>query len=78
MQKTGKFGLIFKLLEQIIRGKIASVHNTDKTILYFQTKKLHIKNLDNAPFHIDGEPMETATVFDVEIIEKAFLLSQPS
>ena len=78
VQKTGKFGLIFKLLKQIIRGKIASAHNTDKTILYFQTKKLQIKNLDNAPFHIDGEPMETATVFDVEIIEKAFLLLQPS
>ena len=78
VQKTGKFGLIFKLLKQIIRGKIAYAPNTDKTILYFQTKKLHIKNLDNAPFHIDGEPMETATVFDVEIIEKAFLLLQPS
>ena len=78
VQKTEKFGLIFKLLKQIIRGKIATAPNTDKTILYFQTKKLLIKNLDNAPFHIDGEPMETATVFDVEIIEKAFLLLQPS
>ena len=78
VQKTGKFGLVFKLLEQIIRGKIASVHNTDKTIQYFQTKKLSVRNLDNAPFHIDGEPMETATLFEVEIIEKAFLLLQPS
>ena len=78
VQKSGKFGLVFKLLEQIIRGKITSVYNTDKTIQYFQTKKLSIKNLDNAPFHIDGEPMETATSFEVEIIEKAFLLLQPS
>ena len=77
VQKSGKFGLVFKLLEQIIRGKITSVYNTDKTIQYFQTKKLSIKNLDNAPFHIDGEPMETATSFEVEIIEKAFLLLQP-
>lgn len=78
VQKSGKFRLVFKLLKQISSGKIASSYNTDKTILYFQTKKLHIKNLDNAPFHIDGEPMETATSFDVEIIEKAFLLFQPS
>ena len=77
VQKAGKFGLIFKILNQICRGKIASARSTDKTIHYFQTKKLSIKNLDNAPFHIDGEPMETAMTFDVEIIEKAFLLLQP-
>ena len=78
VQKAGKFGLVFKILKQISSGKIASVRNTDKTILYFQTKRINIKNLDNAPFHIDGEPMETATSFEVEIIEKAFLLLQPS
>ena len=70
--------MIFKIIKQIFGGKITSVHNRDKTIHYFQTKKLSIKNLDNAPFHIDGEPMETATTFDVEIIEKAILLIQPS
>jgi YegS/Rv2252/BmrU family lipid kinase len=77
VQKAGKFGLVFKLLKQIRSGKITSIRNTDKTIHYFQTKKMSIKNLDNAPFHIDGEPMETAATFDVEIIERAFLLFQP-
>ncbi len=77
VQKAGKFGLVFKLLRQVRSGKITSVHNTDKTIHYFQTKKMRIKNLDNAPFHIDGEPRETAATFDVEIIERAFLLIQP-
>ena len=77
VKKAGKFGLVFKLLRQIRSGKIASVRNTDKTIHYFHTKKLSIKNLDSAPFHIDGEPMETAPSFEVEIIEKAFLLLQP-
>lgn len=77
VQKAGKFGLVFKLLRQIRSGKITSVRNTDKTIHYFQTKKMNIKNFDNAPFHIDGEPMETAASFDIEIIERAFLLLQP-
>ena len=77
VQKAGKFGLVFKLLKQIRSGKITSVRNTDKTIHYFQTKKMSIKNLDNAPFHIDGEPMKTAPIFDIEIIERAFLLLQP-
>ena len=78
VQKVGKFWLVFKLLKQIKSGKITSVRNTDKTIHYFQTKKISIKNLDNAPFHIDGEPMETAAIFDVEIIANAFLLLQPA
>ncbi len=77
VQKAGKFGLVFKLLKQIKCGKISSVRNTDKTIHYFQTKKINIINFDNAPFHIDGEPTETVASFNAEIIERAFLLLQP-
>ena len=77
VQNTGKFTLIFKLLKQLSSGKITSVRNNEKTIQYFQTKKISIKNLDNAPFHIDGEPTETWAAFNVEIIERAFLLLQP-
>ncbi len=77
VNKAGKFGLIFKLIRQIRSGKIASVRNTDKTIHYFHTKKISISNVDNAPFHIDGEPMKTAPHFAVRIIENAFLLLQP-
>ncbi|MCY7292147.1 MAG: YegS/Rv2252/BmrU family lipid kinase [Ferruginibacter sp.] len=77
VNNAGKFGLIFKLIQQIISGKIGSVGNTDKTIHYFNTKKISIKNFDNAPFHIDGEPMETAPYFEIEIVENAFLLLQP-
>ena len=77
VNKAGKLVLIFKLIRQILSGKIASVRNTDKAIHYFHTKKISILNIDNAPFHIDGEPMETAPHFEVEIIERAFLLLQP-
>ncbi len=77
VKKAGKFSLVFKLLKHIKDGKISPVRNSDKSILYFQTKKITIQNFDNAPFHIDGEPTETAMSFDVEIIEQAFLLYQP-
>lgn len=77
VNKAGKLGLIFKLIRQILSGKIDSVRNTDNAIHYFHTKKISILNIDNAPFHIDGEPMETAPHFEVEIIERAFLLLQP-
>ncbi|MFN0082959.1 MAG: diacylglycerol/lipid kinase family protein [Ferruginibacter sp.] len=78
VNKAGKLGLIFKLMQHLRSGKIAYGRNTAKTINYFHTKKLSIKNLDNAPFHIDGEPMETASAFEISIIENAFLLLQPS
>lgn len=78
VNKAGKFSLIFKLIQHLRSGKIAPVRNTDKTINYFHTKKMSIKNLDNAPFHIDGEPMETTAAFEITIIENAFLLLQPS
>ena len=78
VKKAGKFGLIFKLFQHFRNGEIASMSNTHNSINYFHTKKLFIKNLDNAPFHIDGEPMKTTLHFNVEIIENAFLLLQPS
>jgi diacylglycerol kinase family enzyme len=48
-----------------------------KTILYFQTPSLSIKNEKLAPLHIDGEPRETAEALDIRIIKDAFLLLQP-
>jgi diacylglycerol kinase (ATP) len=50
---------------------------SEKNILYFQTPSLLIKNLKHAPFHVDGEPAETADEFKVELIRKCFKLFQP-
>lgn len=80
VQKMNKAKLPFAILQQM-RGnnklqKLVDDMST-KTILYFQTPSLSIKNEKLAPLHIDGEPRETAAAFDIQIIKDAFLLIQP-
>ena len=80
VQKMNKAKMPFAVLKQI-RGnnKLTElVENlTKNNILYFQTKALTIKNNKLAPFHIDGEPKESAAEFNIEIIPSCFKLIQP-
>jgi YegS/Rv2252/BmrU family lipid kinase len=80
VQKMNKAKMPFAILKQI-RGNnklIELVENLSKSnILYFQTNSLTIKNNKHAPFHIDGEPRETAAEFIIEIIPNCFQLIQP-
>lgn len=80
VQKMNKAKLPFAILQQI-RGNNKLQQLVDdmsrKTILYFQTTSLSIKNLKHAPLHVDGEPVETAETFQIDMIEKCFKLHQP-
>jgi YegS/Rv2252/BmrU family lipid kinase len=80
VQKMNKAKMPFAVLKQI-RGNnklIELVENlSTNNILYFQTNALTIKNNKHAPFHIDGEPRETAAEFKIEIIPDCFELIQP-
>jgi len=80
VQKMNKAKLPFAVLRQM-RGnnklqKLVDDMST-KSVLYFQTPSLVIKNLKLAPLHIDGEPRETAAELNIEIIRNAFHLLQP-
>lgn len=80
VQKMNKAKLPFAILKQIRgnNGLQQLVEDmAEKNILYFQTPSLTIRNLKHAPFHIDGEPAETAAEFKVEIIKKCFKLIRP-
>ena len=48
-----------------------------KKVLYFQTDKISITNLSEAPLHIDGDPAETPAFLDIAVKEKCFRLIQP-
>jgi YegS/Rv2252/BmrU family lipid kinase len=80
VQKMNKAKMPFAILKQI-RGNnklMDLVENMGKNnILYFQTNALTIRNLKYAPFHIDGEPVETAAAFNIQIIPSCFRLIQP-
>ena len=80
IQKMSKAKLPFALLQQI-RGNNKLRELVDdmskKSVLYFQTSSLTIKNLKYAPLHIDGEPRETTEEFKIEVLKDAFNLLQP-
>ncbi|MBC7949741.1 MAG: YegS/Rv2252/BmrU family lipid kinase [Chitinophagaceae bacterium] len=59
-------------------GTSGNLEIDKKGIVYFQTDKLTILNPSEAPLHIDGDPAETATRFDIKIKKKCFRLIQPA
>jgi YegS/Rv2252/BmrU family lipid kinase len=80
VKKMNKIKVIWTILQQIRSGAVGK--QTDKNfhkrgILYFQTDKLIIQNHQLAPMHIDGDPAESAELFKVEILPKAFKLIMP-
>ena len=80
VNKMSKLRMIWTVLKQIRNGQVRlyedkKYHRND--IHYFQTKKLTIKNPGLAPLHIDGDPVETAAAFEIEIFENAFKLLMP-
>ena len=80
VQKMNKAKMPFAVLKQI-RGNnklMDLVENMGKNnVLYFQTNTLNIRNPKYAPFHIDGEPTETAAEFHIKVIPSCFQLIQP-
>ncbi len=80
VQKMHKAKLPFAILQQL-RGNNELQQFVEemcqKNILYFQTPSLIIRNLKLAPFHIDGEPAETAAEFKVQLIRRCFKLFMP-
>jgi diacylglycerol kinase (ATP) len=53
------------------------VINESASVLYFQTSEIKIENLRLAPMHIDGDPVETANKFNVQILKDSFRLIYP-
>ena len=80
VQKMNKARLPFAILKQI-RGnnKLQQIVEdmSKNNVLYFQTPSLTIRNLKHAPFHIDGDPIETSSEFEIKIIKDCFKLVQP-
>jgi diacylglycerol kinase (ATP) len=77
VKKENKLSLFFKLINQLKRGKLATVSDDRRTFHYFQTKKIEILNPEMELIHIDGEPVAAMEIIKIEIIEKAFKLIQP-
>lgn len=80
VQKMHKARLAFAVLKQVRGNNGLNIYPDDisgKAVLYFQTAALTIKNLSNAPLHVDGDPYETAKEFKIEILRDSFELIRP-
>ncbi len=78
VKKAAKPVLLYNLAKQIFAGKLKKIESSlDQPIIYFQTKEITIKNISNAPMHIDGDPAESPEELKIEIRKKCFRLIQP-
>lgn len=80
VKKTNKLQMVLSFVAQILSGKIRNIESKNfhqKNILYFQTRKIKIRNPDLAPLHIDGDPVQTFKEFSIEILPLAYRLIQP-
>lgn len=80
VNKMSKLRMLYSLIRQLRLGQVVPVAEKkfhSKDIHYFQSAKLSILNPESAPFHLDGDPCDTAKKFDIEVIPNAFRLLQP-
>jgi YegS/Rv2252/BmrU family lipid kinase len=73
-----KLALLLQTLKQV-SGRIPLQTGTieKRGVIYFQTDKLTIINKDEAPLHIDGDPAETSSRFEIVVKKRCFRLLQP-
>lgn len=73
--KMSKIRFLLNTARQLLLGKVSDVSlSPNKDILYFQTERLTINNIGNAPFHIDGDPKNSPQMLEFEILPGYFKL----
>jgi YegS/Rv2252/BmrU family lipid kinase len=79
--KMNRLLTMFVLIKHLLQGKIEEHSDLvagKKRVLYLQSKKITIQNPELAPLHIDGEPVDTEKNLEINVVENAFKLIQPS
>lgn len=77
--EQSKLSLLLQTFRQVMgKIKLQPIHaiNTEKAVIYFQTDHLSIRNLSEAPLHVDGDPAETPAKLDITVKKKCFRLLQ--
>ncbi len=72
-----KLAMLFTTMMQVGgQNKLQAVENIDESqsVIYFQTDEIKINNRDEAPMHIDGEPVEALKKVHAIVEKKCFKL----
>ena len=78
--RQSKLSVLVQTLKQISgNNKLQTgiIEEKKKGVIYIQTESLIIRNLSQAPLHIDGDPAETPNTLKIEIKKQCFRLIQP-
>jgi diacylglycerol kinase family enzyme len=79
MTKQNKLSVLFQTIMQISGfHKVQRVEIVDEksSLIYFQTDHLGIINKDDAPMHIDGDPVESIHTMEFRVEHDCFWLMQ--
>jgi diacylglycerol kinase family enzyme len=79
MTKQNKLSVLFQTLKQVSGfNKVKKVEIVDEkaSLIYFQTDALSVVNIDGAPMHIDGDPVESMRQLEVKLLHDCFRLVQ--
>ena len=77
MTKQNKLNALLQAFKQVGGyNKLQELEmiNERASVLYFQTNEIKIKNPERAPLHIDGDPAETSSKLNVQILKDCFRL----
>lgn len=72
-----KVAFFYNVIKQVVGlNALCAVENINqnKSVIYFQTEELTITNSNNAPLHIDGDPIEKESELSIKIKPAAFNL----
>ncbi|HUQ96715.1 MAG TPA: YegS/Rv2252/BmrU family lipid kinase [Chitinophagaceae bacterium] len=78
--KQNKLALIWETLKQVGGyNPVQDVKAIDKKagVLYLQTAGLKIENPAGAPMHLDGDPIQTTSTINVQLLKENFRLIYP-
>lgn len=81
LKKTTKLNILLAFVGHLLFTKTPGTPhiNEDRNIFYTHSTRVMVHNSDNAPMHIDGDPVESSeTVFEIEIIPSAYRLITPA
>jgi diacylglycerol kinase (ATP) len=80
MTKQNKLSVLFQAMKQVggyNKLQRLEVINEKASVLYFQTDRIKVNNPKLAPMHIDGDPVETEKLLEIQLLHDCFKLITP-
>lgn len=79
MTKQHKLSVVYQTFKQICglqKLQQVEIINEKSSLIYFQTESIRIINVDDAPMHIDGDPVKCVHQLEFRIVPGCFRLIQ--